>query len=433
MQINMDANSATGLIRGGLGRKFFNAIFILFYLNQPASSTDNNKDYILGPQDKVEVRVYDLRSSSGEIHKWDAFDGDYSVDAAGNIILPSIGTVQAIGKTTSLLSNEIGSLLQQKIGLNQPPTPTIQIVKYRPFFILGDVEKPGEYEFRPRLTVLQAVGVAGGLIRDTSRQAAEVKASSISRRSDIRIWNSELISYIAKKARLEAEISGNEDIAIDQALVQYGNQKSIKDALSREKILLEARRSASKAKISSINATKIAIASELKTLQDKEVTLTRQVELTQKDLNQVKDLASRGLTVSTRELSAEQTAASFQNNLLDVKLAMLRGEQELGRLSRESLDLVGRAREENLKDLQETSSKISSTTEKIEAASRVLNITDSGSANNLSAFDKFKGISYNLRRYNPETSVARNVNDTEAIEPGDVLIVSAPASEESSR
>lgn len=106
--------------------------------------------YVLGPSDRVRVRVY----GEGDI------TGDYEVDTNGYISVPLAGRVKASGLTTRQLERSVATALQR--GLLRDPRVNIEIAIYRPFFILGEVKKAGEYPYKSGLTVLDAVASAGG-------------------------------------------------------------------------------------------------------------------------------------------------------------------------------------------------------------------------------------------------------------------------------
>ena len=115
-----------------------------------AGSSSTSLDYRLGAGDKLRVAVYGV----------DALGGEFEVPGGGSISLPLIGEVQAAGLTTLQLQSRIEAALRQ--GYVKDPHVSVQVENYRPFFILGEVNKPGEYPFTDRLTVLNAVAEAGG-------------------------------------------------------------------------------------------------------------------------------------------------------------------------------------------------------------------------------------------------------------------------------
>ena len=113
-------------------------------------SPDTASSYVLGPSDRVRLRVY------GEAD----ITGDYEVDTNGYISVPLAGRVKAAGLTTRQLERTVADALSK--GLLRDPRVNIEIATYRPFFILGEVKKAGEYPYKSGLTVLDAVASAGG-------------------------------------------------------------------------------------------------------------------------------------------------------------------------------------------------------------------------------------------------------------------------------
>lgn len=110
-----------------------------------------DQGYQLGAGDKVRIIVF------GE----DTLTGEYLVPGgAGKIAFPLVGDITAGGLTVGQLETEIENAL--KDGFLKEPRVSIEVLEYRPFFILGEVMKPGEYPYTNGLTVLNAVATANG-------------------------------------------------------------------------------------------------------------------------------------------------------------------------------------------------------------------------------------------------------------------------------
>ena len=107
--------------------------------------------YLLGPGDVLTVRIYDQPQLSG----------DFTIDDSGMIDLPLLGLLQAGGRSTDAVAAAIADSLKRK-HLILDPSVAAEISHYRPFYILGEVNTPGQYPYRPRMTVLTAVSIAGG-------------------------------------------------------------------------------------------------------------------------------------------------------------------------------------------------------------------------------------------------------------------------------
>jgi polysaccharide export outer membrane protein len=106
--------------------------------------------YRLGPDDKVRVITF------GE----DALSGEFAIGSSGKVSLPLVGDVQGAGLTVTEFQAEVENAL--KNGYLKDPRVSVEVLTYRPFYILGEVQKPGEYPYTNGLTVLNAVATANG-------------------------------------------------------------------------------------------------------------------------------------------------------------------------------------------------------------------------------------------------------------------------------
>jgi len=117
---------------------------------QRLSAASPSGAYLLGPTDRVRLKVYGEPDITGE----------YEVDANGNVSIPLAGQIKAAGITTKQLERSITAALAK--GIVRDPRVNVEMLAYRPFYILGEVKKSGEYPYRVGLTVLDAVATAGG-------------------------------------------------------------------------------------------------------------------------------------------------------------------------------------------------------------------------------------------------------------------------------
>ena len=86
--------------------------------------------------------------------------GEYQVDGSGLVRLPLIGSVRASGYTAPGLEQSITSALGS--GYLKSPRVNVEITVYRPFYIIGAVNKPGQYPYVDNMSALNAVALAGG-------------------------------------------------------------------------------------------------------------------------------------------------------------------------------------------------------------------------------------------------------------------------------
>ncbi len=118
--------------------------------SQAAVPSGSAAEYVLGTGDKIKMTVY------GE----DDLSGEYEVGSTGVVAMPLIGEIPA----SSLTVREFEGAVRTKLssGYLRDPRVNVQVINYRPFFILGEVAKPGSYPYVNGMTVLNAVALAGG-------------------------------------------------------------------------------------------------------------------------------------------------------------------------------------------------------------------------------------------------------------------------------
>ncbi|MCX8995865.1 polysaccharide biosynthesis/export family protein [Rhizobiaceae bacterium BDR2-2] len=152
--------------------------------------------YTLDIQDRL--RVY--------VNEWPALNGEVSVGANGSVSLPVIGEVEARGMQPSELATQIADRLKAKANLRQLPDVSVDVVMYRPFYILGSVTTPGEYSYRPNMVVLNAVSIAGGVYRAVGLSEWDLARTSISSTGELRVAELRRSALLAEQIRFEAEV-----------------------------------------------------------------------------------------------------------------------------------------------------------------------------------------------------------------------------------
>lgn len=107
--------------------------------------------YRLGPDDQVRVTVFNDPRLTGE----------FRITDNGMLALPLVGSVPAAGKTTTEVERAVERVMAQR-SLFRDPSVAIQVIEYRPVFVLGQVERGGRFPYQPGMTALSAIAVAGG-------------------------------------------------------------------------------------------------------------------------------------------------------------------------------------------------------------------------------------------------------------------------------
>lgn len=126
----------------------------------------DDAEYRLAPGDKMHIIVF------GE----DTLTGDYVLTSAGNLSFPLVGSIPATGKTVEQLQAALAASLAD--GYVKNPRVSMQVISFRPFYILGEVNKPGEYPVSTGLTLEQAVASAGGYTYRANTRRISVKRAT---------------------------------------------------------------------------------------------------------------------------------------------------------------------------------------------------------------------------------------------------------------
>lgn len=118
----------------------------------PVSETPPDTSYLLGPEDVVKISVW----------KDEQLTQETVVRPDGMISFPLVGDVPAAGRTVEDLRADLAKRLSRFIPTAHVSVTTMKIQSYR-IYVLGRVNKPGDFLVGHYTDVLQALSLAGGL------------------------------------------------------------------------------------------------------------------------------------------------------------------------------------------------------------------------------------------------------------------------------
>ena len=133
-------------------------------LCEAATTEDVNEkaSYRLGSGDRVRIMIY----------REDDLSGEFEVDGSGAISLPLVGEVKAAGLNLREFEETVADAYRD--GYLVDPRVSVEVLNYRPFYILGEVKNPGKYPYVSGITVLNAVAMAGGFTYRAREGKAEI-------------------------------------------------------------------------------------------------------------------------------------------------------------------------------------------------------------------------------------------------------------------
>lgn len=141
------------LVLSGCASRDYRATYLQDQADQP---------YTLASGDRLRIIVY------GQ----DSLSNTYAVDGAGRISMPLIGFVDAQGLTIGQVEKLVESRLRN--GFLREPRVAVEVVAYRPFFVLGEITTAGQYPYINGMTVQNAIAVAGGFTPRAAKSSVDL-------------------------------------------------------------------------------------------------------------------------------------------------------------------------------------------------------------------------------------------------------------------
>jgi len=400
----------------------------LFPLSLCRPAVAGDADYRLGPEDKVRLKVYEWRPSRDEIFEWSALNDKFTVSAAGTLSLPLLGEIAASGATPAELATRIASALQSTMSLGRRPNASVEVVEFRPFFIVGEVDKPGAYPYRPGLTVLQALSLAGGLRRTADYGLLRIDRDAIVARGDADLSRQQMNSLVAKRARFEAQLNELDTINFPAALTDQRDNAAITAILQEEQQIFDNEREGFKTQMQALEQLKGHFEKEVGQLNGQMETEDRQIELVKKELEGVTVLANKGLASAPRQLALERTVAQIEGERLRVGTSLLRTRQEIAKTDISMLELSNKRKNEAAAKLRDTQSLLDDVGRKMETAEQLQYEAEVTTPRLLSRLVRSRRIEplYAIVRKSSAGTVELTASDSTSVEPGDTVKVSLP-------
>jgi protein involved in polysaccharide export with SLBB domain len=137
-----------------------------------ASSASTDDEYRLGSGDKIHVGIFGQPD----------LNGDFVVDGGGFVQRPLIGTIKAAGRTVADFQKEITGKFADGYLVN--PNVEVDVVSYRPFYIIGEIKAPGQYPYVNGMSVINAVALAGGFTDRADKSEVYIRRNGSSKETE---------------------------------------------------------------------------------------------------------------------------------------------------------------------------------------------------------------------------------------------------------
>lgn len=137
------------------------------------AQSQDAEGYTLNAGDSVRIYVYGEPDLTFE---------NLLIGQNGRISYPFLGELKVTGKTSAQLQQDLIAGLKPDYLVD--PRISVSIVKYRPFFVNGEVNRPGGVDFQPGLTLRKAISLAGGFTERANKKRVLVIADNDPKREE---------------------------------------------------------------------------------------------------------------------------------------------------------------------------------------------------------------------------------------------------------
>ena len=286
-------------------------------------------DYVVRADDKLRIKIFQYPELSGE----------YRVRANGTISIAPIGDIPVNGLSTKEIASQISERFV-RAGISDKPGASVEVLETRPVYVLGDVQKPGEYQFRPGMTVLQVVSLAGGWLRFNDPGLMRLDRDSINITGEMRNLARRYYELTARRARLNAELVMKADAQFPPDLIMRSqNDTGLRQLIDEERSLLNIHVDALKTQIESLEQNRGLYEREIEAIMRQIEANKLQAASVERELVEVRNLVKRGLTTVSRLANLERMQAQLEMNEQGFQTLILRSRQNITQASQRIFDL----------------------------------------------------------------------------------------------
>ncbi|GGL71875.1 polysaccharide biosynthesis/export family protein [Wenxinia marina] len=291
--------------------------------------------FSLAPNQSVLLKIGRWDPLTESYTAWDTLGGEFVIGPDGILNLPVVGALDVNSRTTAEVSDEIVERVQQQLGLSGYMQAGVTIVDYGTYFVSGDVRAPGAYDYIPGMTVLQAIGQAGGLPGGSSLLMRGDRDAVYSM-GRYRVLQLELFRRLATVARLSAELE-DRDIVVPDELAEFPMGVQI---IQQERQIMISRESAIDASLAQIAELETLLREQISRFDRQLELRDEQLDLLNEELSVAENLVNQGLSRADRLSGLERQVADQQVRRLELETARLNAEQDLNDAARDRLQLI---------------------------------------------------------------------------------------------
>lgn len=361
------------------------------------------QEYVLAPEDVLQITILERQEATGA----------YKVGADGVISVPGVGALPAAGETVRSFETKLIALAADVVV---SPSIAVQILEYRPVYVLGDVREPDKHTYAPGLTVMQAVALARGFGRPPSGDAFSRNVVNLRARQAIEEGLVELAGARVRLARLQAEAAEAERFAYKPEPGIYPLPPEMDRIVAREEALFEINRRAFSKKLAQIKATLDARRLETESYGTQIATQNELLDTITAELEEVRVLHERGLVPATRLNDLVRIEINTRTQVLQTKSLQRQAAVDEHQHEQEMVILVEDRKVSLADQVQNMSETVARLEARLDGEYALLEDSDIGGG-------RAGDVSYSFELYRDGSLLDGTVTMNSEVRPGDTLVV----------
>lgn len=363
--------------------------------------------YKVGPGDTLAITV------AGQ----EALSGKFSIGPDGSINYPPLGDLRVAKLTPGEIADRIGQGLSQYLQTGSGVRVAIE--EYAPVFVIGDVDRPGQYQYRPGMIALELVAVGGGM-RRTQFTSETGTLQMIQTEQDYADLKLQQFSLQVRKARIAAEMA---DTEFSYAVPDHDgllDRPAMQRAIDAETTLFRTRRDVLQSQEKALMDQRASYDSEITALEQSIKLYDEEMALIAEDVAATRTLADQKLVVQSRLREVQRSYSAAQRDELEHRSFLARARQNQLDIVQRLVELHSRRADENASALRDIDLDLSRNEQKL--ASLISTLTElKRQADNSAAAVTTITASYTITRVVNGQHQQIVADEQAAIEPGDIL------------
>lgn len=341
--------------------------------------------------------------------------GTYLLGEGGRLALPvEGGALRLGGMTLDAATEALQTALERDVVT---PRVALELLEGRPFFIGGDVDRPGAYPAAPGLTVSRALLLAGGERRLPVGDRLAEAVTLIRAREEYDRTLRDRVASAVRLERLLAERAERSEIDLPQDWLARLSAPLAEDMVADERLLLVEAAALVAERAEAVRRLIEARQAEIEALLGRLEATERQTAAIEEEIADVRDLLSRGLVQQTRLNGLLREADRYQGDRLQISTQLNQARQALIQLELEQVTVPRDRRAALTQSILETEARINALDRSLEAAAAVLSVADGQGA----VGQALPALVYRIAR--PGEAAVTTVDGLTVVAPGDVVSV----------